>query len=73
MDLGREVLPAENLSGAVFDTEKVKLLDIPSFIEWNSKGFGGPEIFNCIRNLCSRYSKVGAVGYCYGGWERCKF
>ncbi|TKA77700.1 hypothetical protein B0A55_04015, partial [Friedmanniomyces simplex] len=31
-----------------------------------------PEIFACARKLRSEYKKLGASGYCYGGWAVCR-
>lgn len=38
------------------------------FIGRNSKDIRGPEIFACAKELRQQYKKVGAIGYCYGGW-----
>ena len=38
------------------------------FLGRNSRDIREPEIFECAKKLCSEYGKVGAVGYCYGGW-----
>ncbi|KAF2170326.1 hypothetical protein M409DRAFT_64109 [Zasmidium cellare ATCC 36951] len=34
----------------------------------NSREIREPEIFACARKLRSEYKKVGAVGFCWGGW-----
>jgi len=34
----------------------------------NNKEIRRPEIIACAGALRSKYNKVGAVGYCYGGW-----
>ena len=34
----------------------------------NSKEIRGPEIFAAAKTLRSQYKKVGAIGFCYGGW-----
>ena len=34
----------------------------------NSKSIRGPQILNFARHLKTSYTKLGAVGYCYGGW-----
>jgi dienelactone hydrolase len=47
---------------------KMKELDMPAFVGRNSKDIRGPEIFACAKALKSQYKKVGAIGYCYGGW-----
>ncbi|EJD36894.1 alpha/beta-hydrolase [Auricularia subglabra TFB-10046 SS5] len=43
-------------------------LDIGAFLQRNSRAIREPEIFDCARKLRETYKKVGAVGYCYGGW-----
>ena len=34
----------------------------------NSKEIRFPEIEACAKELKSTHKKVGAIGYCYGGW-----
>jgi hypothetical protein len=46
----------------------MKKLDIGAFVGRNSKDIRGPEIFAAAKALKLQYKKVGAVGYCYGGW-----
>lgn len=43
-------------------------LDVASFFQRNGRVQREPEIFACARALRESYAKVGAVGYCYGGW-----
>jgi dienelactone hydrolase len=43
-------------------------LDMPSFMKRNSREIREPEIFDCARELRKKYEKVGAVGFCFGGW-----
>lgn len=43
-------------------------IDIPGFTLRNSRATREPDILACARTLCSKYEKLGAVGYCYGGW-----
>lgn len=43
-------------------------LDVPGFVKKNSREIREPEIFDCARALRQKYKKVGAVGFCYGGW-----
>lgn len=45
-----------------------KLIDIPAFFATNSRSVREPEIFSCARALRAQYPKLGAVGYCFGGW-----
>ncbi|KAH8665940.1 dienelactone hydrolase family protein [Tricladium varicosporioides] len=42
--------------------------DVYSFIAKHSRAIREPEIFACARELKGKYKKVGAVGFCYGGW-----
>ncbi|KAJ5752449.1 dienelactone hydrolase family protein [Penicillium odoratum] len=50
--------------------EKFAELDVEGFVQRNSREKREPEIFACARALKHElgYEKVGAVGYCYGGW-----
>ena len=50
------------------DPELIKKLDMDAFVERNSKEIRGPEIFTAAKALKAQYKKVGAAGYCYGGW-----
>ncbi|TVY85574.1 Hydrolase tropI [Lachnellula suecica] len=65
-----EVLSQDLISDAFEkgDQEKMKQLDLPAFVGRHSKAIRGPEIFACATTLKSQYKKVGAIGYCYGGW-----
>ncbi|KAK8051124.1 Alpha/Beta hydrolase protein [Apiospora rasikravindrae] len=38
------------------------------FIARNAREIREPEIFACARVLRPKYKKVGAAGYCFGGW-----
>jgi dienelactone hydrolase len=38
------------------------------FVGRHSKEIRGPQMFELARELKTRHPKVGAVGYCYGGW-----
>lgn len=44
--------------------------DIQAFIARSSREVREPEIFACARALRTEHGfrKVGASGYCYGGW-----
>lgn len=48
----------------------MKQLDLGSFIGRNSKAIRGPETVAAAKFLKSDlgFKKIGAVGYCYGGW-----
>ncbi len=43
-------------------------LDMETFRENNGRESREAEIFACARALREKYQKVGAVGFCYGGW-----
>lgn len=43
-------------------------LDLATFTKKNSRQNREPEIFECARALRQKYKKVGAAGYCFGGW-----
>ncbi|ORY64785.1 Alpha/Beta hydrolase protein [Pseudomassariella vexata] len=43
-------------------------IGIADFIKRNGRGVREPEIFDCARALKKNYEKVGAIGFCYGGW-----
>ncbi|KAL8847259.1 MAG: hypothetical protein Q9221_007683 [Calogaya cf. arnoldii] len=61
-----EVITEEML----FDPEKLKDFDIQGFIQRNNKETRGTSIHDFARNLKTEmgFKKVGAVGYCWGGW-----
>jgi len=50
------------------DPAKGAKFDIQSFLGRNSKDIRQPEIFACAKELRSQYKRVGAIGFCYGGW-----
>lgn len=50
------------------DEEKKKDFDLMAFIGKNGKDVRGPEIFAGAKALKQQYKKVGAIGFCYGGW-----
>jgi dienelactone hydrolase len=63
------VINAEDITEAFSGSqEKMKAIDLPGFLRRHSKELRGPEIFACAKVLKSEYKKVGAVGYCWGGW-----
>jgi dienelactone hydrolase len=43
-------------------------IDLAGYIAKNSREIREPEIFECARALRQKHKKVGAVGFCYGGW-----
>lgn len=59
-----EVLDPDVLS----DPEKSKNFDLKAFIGRHAKDIRWPEIKQHAQTLQSRYAKVGAIGFCYGGW-----
>ncbi|KAI8624362.1 dienelactone hydrolase [Xylariaceae sp. FL1651] len=49
-------------------------IDLPTFLKNNSREVRGPEIVACARALRSEqynFKRLGAIGYCYGGWAVC--
>lgn len=44
------------------------LVDVAGFMKKNSRAIREPLIFECARALRATHKKVGAVGFCYGGW-----
>ncbi|KAJ9639107.1 hypothetical protein H2204_004015 [Knufia peltigerae] len=63
---GGEIVPPENLE----DPEKAKHFDVGAFLGRHDKDKRGPEIFAAAKALKNElgYKKVGAIGFCYGGW-----
>ncbi|KAK5017493.1 endo-1,3-1,4-beta-D-glucanase [Cryomyces antarcticus] len=61
---GGEVVSPETLE----DPKKREAFNVMEFIGRNSKDIRKPEIFACAKALKSQYGKVGAIGFCYGGW-----
>lgn len=43
-------------------------LDIAGFCSRNTKAIREAEIINFAKNLRAQYQRVGAVGFCFGGW-----
>jgi dienelactone hydrolase len=43
-------------------------LSLDAYLAANSREVRSPEILACARYLRGQYSRVGAIGYCYGGW-----
>ncbi|KAH7084842.1 Alpha/Beta hydrolase protein [Paraphoma chrysanthemicola] len=62
--LGGEVVDPDALS----DPEKSKNFDLMAFIGRNSKEIRWPEVKASAEELKKTYKKVGALGFCYGGW-----
>ncbi|PYH82070.1 hypothetical protein BO82DRAFT_374189 [Aspergillus uvarum CBS 121591] len=61
---GGEVITAE-----MMDNPKTRAaFDTVAFMERHSKTIRFPEILKCATALKKQYEKVGAIGFCYGGW-----
>lgn len=60
----------EVLDFDLIKAEKFAELDLGPFLARHSRENREPEIFECARALKRDlgFEKVGAVGYCYGGW-----
>lgn len=43
-------------------------LNLDVYLTTNSREARSPEILACARHLRAQYEKLGAIGYCYGGW-----
>jgi Dienelactone hydrolase family len=52
------------------DPEKAKTFDLMGFIGRHSKDLRFPEIQAAAKSLKTEhgFKKVGAIGFCYGGW-----
>ena len=61
------MLPAEKLMAGSASSAWQEL-DIPGFVSRNNKAIRENEIFKCARALRSQYKRVGAIGFCFGGW-----
>lgn len=60
---GGETLPLEPILAGRFGE-----VDLAGFIGRNSRAIREPEIFGFARALRAKHERVGAVGFCYGGW-----
>ena len=60
---GGEALPFEPIS-----KERWGEIDLQGFMKKNTRDIREPEIFDCARAMRQKHKKVGAVGFCYGGW-----
>ncbi|KAI1411826.1 dienelactone hydrolase family protein [Hypoxylon sp. FL1857] len=59
--------------GEIVDPEPIlagdfSKFDLASFAKRNAREVREPEIFAAAKTLKQKYKKVGAIGYCYGGW-----
>ncbi|KAI1080839.1 dienelactone hydrolase family protein [Whalleya microplaca] len=64
---------ADFFGGEIVDAQivlsgQLQKLDFPGFMKRNAREIREPEVFACARALRLKYKKVGAVGYCFGGW-----
>ncbi|KAF7845938.1 hypothetical protein BT93_L5912, partial [Corymbia citriodora subsp. variegata] len=50
------------------DPKKREAFDVMAFIGRNGKEKRFPEMVACAEALRKEYKKVGAIGFCYGGW-----
>jgi len=50
------------------DPAKREKIDLGAFIGRHSKDIRYPEIKSHAQELRKTHSRVGAIGYCYGGW-----
>lgn len=60
---GGETLPLDSILNGRWHE-----VDLPAFLKKNSREIREPEIFDCAKALRQKHAKVGAVGFCYGGW-----
>ncbi|KAK6088653.1 dienelactone hydrolase family protein [Seiridium cupressi] len=72
-EAGVTVYVADFFGGEVINAEPLingrwQEIDLEGFVGRNSREIREPEIFDCARALRQNYKKVGAVGFCYGGW-----
>ena len=48
--------------------ERFDEIDLPGMLARHGREAREGEILECTRALKEKYKKVGAIGYCYGGW-----
>ncbi|CAM1511776.1 Fc.00g092890.m01.CDS01 [Cosmosporella sp. VM-42] len=58
----------ESLSLESLKEERWWEVDLEGFMSRHGRDVGEPLIFDCARVLREKHTKVGAVGFCYGGW-----
>ena len=63
LSFGGEVLDAKVLMSGKWET-----LDMAGYTARNSKEIRRDEIFGFARQLRQNYRRVGAIGFCFGGW-----
>jgi dienelactone hydrolase len=59
---------SEVIDPRILAEEKWDSFDFAGFMSRNARDVREPEIVECAKTLRQKYKKVGAVGYCYGGW-----
>jgi dienelactone hydrolase len=72
-EVGATVYVPDFFAGEVIDAELLindqwDKIDVAGFGYRNRREVREPEIFECAKALKQQYKKLGAVGYCYGGW-----
>ena len=67
-DLWQHSFAGESLSFDALEREAFGEIDLQGFLGRHGREQREPEIFACAKKLRAEYLKVGAVGYCYGGW-----
>ncbi|KAF2460122.1 dienelactone hydrolase family protein [Lineolata rhizophorae] len=60
---GGKVIPFEPVARGRWDE-----VDVAGFMQGNGREDREPEMAACARALRERHGRVGAVGFCYGGW-----
>lgn len=61
---GGEVVSEDTMT----DPKKREAFGVMDFIGRNSKEIRFPEMKACAEALRKDYKKIGAIGFCYGGW-----
>ena len=61
--LGGEIVPFEPILAGRYDE-----VDLQGLATRHAREIREPEIFEVARLLRSKYKKLAAVGFCYGGW-----
>lgn len=67
-------LPINSFDGDILPTHELLKpppewkVDLAGWTSRNGKDVGGPRIFAVARALRTSFTKVGAIGFCYGGW-----
>lgn len=72
-EVGATVYVPDFFAGEVVDSELLindqwDKIDLAGFGYRHRREVREPEIFECARALRQQYKKLGAVGYCFGGW-----